>query len=156
MKSYVLCHARPAWQIFWPDVLVLKKARPEWQAGWLNLPGGKIEEGETPREAAKRELKEETGIDTLFPKILGRVLGDDYEMFVLDCPFEGLSGQPLRYLPDEPASWMYVEPLLKSPLCLPSLRLFVPLCRAGVEGWTVYDRGSQSDFRIDLCAPPRT
>lgn len=39
-------------------VLLLKK-RPDWQKGKLNLPGGHVEDGETPREAGARELLEE-------------------------------------------------------------------------------------------------
>lgn len=43
------------------EVALIKKNRPKWQAGKLNGIGGKIEPGETPLEAIKREVKEETG-----------------------------------------------------------------------------------------------
>jgi 8-oxo-dGTP pyrophosphatase MutT (NUDIX family) len=39
----------------------------EWSDGWV-LPGGGIEKGETPAEAARREVREETGID---PALVG-------------------------------------------------------------------------------------
>lgn len=41
------------------DVLFVIKNRPDWQAGKLNFPGGKIEPGEKPLQAALRELAEE-------------------------------------------------------------------------------------------------
>lgn len=44
------------------SVLLVKKNKPEFQKGLLNGIGGKIEEGETPLEAMKREFREETGI----------------------------------------------------------------------------------------------
>lgn len=44
------------------SVLLVRKNRPEWQAGLLNGIGGKIEEGEEPLAAMKREFFEETGI----------------------------------------------------------------------------------------------
>ena len=43
-------------------VLLVKRARPPF-AGLWSLPGGKREGQEGPREAARRELKEETGIE---------------------------------------------------------------------------------------------
>ncbi len=44
-------------------VALVQKTKPEWQRGKLNAIGGKIEEGETPAEAMRREFKEETGVD---------------------------------------------------------------------------------------------
>ena len=44
------------------SVLLVKRGRPPF-AGLWSLPGGKSEGNEAPRETARRELKEETGID---------------------------------------------------------------------------------------------
>jgi len=52
--------------LFSPDrarVVLIRKNRPAWQAGKLNGVGGKIEPGESPRQAARREFREETGLD---------------------------------------------------------------------------------------------
>ncbi|MBM4760816.1 8-oxo-dGTP diphosphatase [Bacillus sp. B15-48] len=48
-------------------VLLLKKPR----RGWWVAPGGKMEAGETAKEACIREFREETGIYLLNPKIKG-------------------------------------------------------------------------------------
>lgn len=44
-------------------VLLIRKRRPAWQAGRLNGVGGKIEPGETPAAAIRREFREEAGLD---------------------------------------------------------------------------------------------
>ena len=44
-------------------VAVVRKAKPEWQSGMLNGIGGKVEPGETPSVAMRREFREETGLD---------------------------------------------------------------------------------------------
>ena len=49
------------------NVLLVLKDKPEWQKGKLNLPGGKVEDDESPLKAAVRELKEETGYDPILP-----------------------------------------------------------------------------------------
>lgn len=45
------------------SVLLIHKKRPTWQAGKLNGVGGRIEDGELPAEAMRREFNEETGMD---------------------------------------------------------------------------------------------
>lgn len=44
------------------DLLLIRKSKPEWQAGRLNGVGGKIEAGEVPGVAMRREFYEETGV----------------------------------------------------------------------------------------------
>jgi 8-oxo-dGTP diphosphatase len=52
--------------LFTPDrrrVVLMHKTRPVWQAGRVNALGGKIAPGETISEAARREVREEAGVD---------------------------------------------------------------------------------------------
>ena len=49
-------------------ILLIKKAGGPYD-GKLDLPGGSFEFGETPEEALKRELKEETGIEKIEYKL---------------------------------------------------------------------------------------
>ena len=44
------------------EVLLIEKRRGLGE-GWYNGPGGKLEEGETPRECAVRETREEVGLE---------------------------------------------------------------------------------------------
>jgi 8-oxo-dGTP diphosphatase len=44
-------------------VVLMEKTRPAWQAGRVNALGGKLREGETAVDAARREVREEAGVD---------------------------------------------------------------------------------------------
>ena len=52
--------------LFTPDrrqVVLMRKTRPAWQAGRVNALGGKLLPGESPSAAARREVREEAGVD---------------------------------------------------------------------------------------------
>jgi 8-oxo-dGTP diphosphatase len=59
-------------------VLLVQRARAPF-AGLWSLPGGQREGEETPREAARRELKEETGIEAEVEGVVDmvRISGDE-------------------------------------------------------------------------------
>jgi 8-oxo-dGTP diphosphatase len=43
--------------------------KPSYKAGW-EIPGGYVEPGESPKQAARREVREELGIDTPIGRLL--------------------------------------------------------------------------------------
>jgi 8-oxo-dGTP diphosphatase len=45
------------------EVVLVRKTRPAWQAGRVNALGGKLHDGEALLEAARREVREEAGVD---------------------------------------------------------------------------------------------
>ncbi len=52
--------------LFTPDrrrVVLMRKTRPAWQAGRVNALGGKLLPGESALDAARREVREEAGVD---------------------------------------------------------------------------------------------
>ncbi len=55
-----------------PSVLLtLRSAQLRHHRGQISFPGGRIESGETPRDAALRELREEVGIEPTLVVVLG-------------------------------------------------------------------------------------
>lgn len=45
------------------QVVLMRRTRPSWQAGRVNALGGGIIDGETASSAARREVREECGVD---------------------------------------------------------------------------------------------
>lgn len=73
-------------------VLLVRRARPPAVGSWT-LPGGKVEEGETPEHAIAREVLEETGLRVEVGEILETLVlereGFSYRIVDFFCRGEG-------------------------------------------------------------------
>lgn len=122
------------------EVLFILKDRPAWQAGKLNLPGGKIEPGETPEQAAIRELKEETGmVPFLPPRYCGHMEAKDSKIHIIElCIHQDETISPREGETEKPMWLIWGDAKIDSRM-IPNLRVIVPLCMCGVEGWVIHD-----------------
>lgn len=82
--------------------------------GYYDIPGGKIEENETPEETSIREYKEETGITILKQHYIGHNIIEypdrifDFGIYIVD----EYSGEPLEFEENE-SMWINIDDLLK-------------------------------------------
>jgi ADP-ribose pyrophosphatase len=68
------------------ELVLNKEYRPPTKNWLYGCPGGSIDEGETPMEAARRELLEETGYDA-----------EEFHLMGSAYPFPGSCGQQVHY-----------------------------------------------------------
>jgi 8-oxo-dGTP pyrophosphatase MutT (NUDIX family) len=84
-----------------PSILLTRRAAHlSAHAGQVSFPGGRIEPGETPEQAALREAAEEVGLDPGWPELAGRMpphrTGTGYEI----TPVIGLLAPGFALAPD--------------------------------------------------------
>ncbi|WP_411720078.1 NUDIX hydrolase, partial [Mycetocola sp.] len=112
-----------------PSFLMIKRVARGSNPGQWALPGGMLEPGESPNEAALRELHEETGVDAISDDILGVL--DDYRTLrgIVISPVVAAVADPvvLRRNPTEVAS---IHPIPLSRLSEPG----VPRWRLDADG----------------------
>ncbi|MHB8451546.1 MAG: NUDIX hydrolase [Mycobacteriales bacterium] len=61
-------------------LLLVRRGRPPAQDRW-SLPGGRVEPGESPEMACRREVAEETGLDVVVGQLLGVVCIGHFEVY---------------------------------------------------------------------------
>lgn len=102
--------------VVWKDgrILLIKRGRPPRLGSW-SLPGGRQELGETVYQTARREIREETGVDIRILDIAGVVdlidrVGEDirFHYTVIDVVALWLSGEAVAG--DDAAAVVWVAP----------------------------------------------
>jgi 8-oxo-dGTP diphosphatase len=79
------------------EVLLIRRGKPPREGEW-SLPGGRIEPGEPVREAALRELREETGVEARLIGLIDVVdglFGPEFHYVLIDYWAEWISGEPV-------------------------------------------------------------
>ena len=93
------------------QVFATQRGYGEFQ-GWWGFPGGKMEAGESPQEALKREIREELDADVLVKELLETVEWD-YPNFhlTMHCFICSLLSESLHLNEHEAATWLTHETL---------------------------------------------
>ena len=92
-------------------IFATQRGYGEFKGGW-EFPGGKIEEGETPREALKREIREELDTEIAVGDLIDTI-EYDYPNFHLsmDCFLAEIVSGNLVLREHEAAKWLTKEKL---------------------------------------------
>lgn len=93
------------------EVFVTQRGYGDYKDGW-EIPGGKLESGETPEECIVREIREELATEVRAERILG-VVDYDYPSFhlTMHCILCTIVSGKLQLLEHEAAKWVNKETL---------------------------------------------
>ena len=91
------------------EVLATRRGYGEWQ-GWWEFPGGKIEAGESPQDALRREIREELDAEIEVGRLLETVEWD-YPSFhlTMHCFICTLVSGSMNLNEHEAAAWLTKE-----------------------------------------------
>ena len=106
------------------EIFVTQRGYGDYKDGW-EIPGGKLESGETPEECIVREIREELATEVRVECILG-VVDYDYPSFhlTMHCILCTIVSGKLQLLEHEAAKWVNKE-TLRSVDWLPADRLIL-------------------------------
>ena len=81
-------------------LLTLRSSGLSSHAGQVAFPGGRVEAGETPEQAALREAAEEVGLDPRLPEVVGRLPRHETGTGYCVTPVVALLRPPVELMPD--------------------------------------------------------
>lgn len=114
-----------------PIIFVTQRGYGEFKGGW-EFPGGKIEAGETPKEALKREIMEELDTEISVGELIDTIEYDYPEFHLsMDCFWCEMVSGDLVLKEHEAAKWLDKE-MLYSVDWLPADVLLIEKIKAGV------------------------
>ncbi len=151
--KYTLCFIRRS-----DEVLMLNREKPSWMGMWNGV-GGRIEQGETPRECILREVLEETGIK-LSDALYGGVVtweddGKDFggmHIFLADVP-KNYDYKTPRGTNEGILDWKRLDWLLdpENTGVIKNIQRFLPAMLEGREGKVryhcIYEGHNLKDFQ---------
>ena len=93
------------------EIFVTQRGYGDYKDGW-EIPGGKLEPGETPQQCIEREIREELATEVKAEKVLG-VVDYDYPNFhlTMHCILCTIISGELKLLEHEAARWLTKETL---------------------------------------------
>ena len=112
-------------------VLLAQRREDKFLGGLWEFPGGKIEDGETPERALKRELREELGVETwdscLAPLTFASYSYEDFHLLMPLFACRVWNGVPTA-LEHEQLAWVWPSEFSKYPMP-PADKPIIPILR---------------------------
>jgi len=123
-------------------IVLIEKKRPGWMHGLWNLPGGHVEDNETPEDAARREFEEEVGIKPRHLLFVGDMMPNpQVGLYVYATELQ----EPLDLITvranaaaartGEPIIIQTVGNAMTNALLLPDLYFVIPECLKAINEW---------------------
>lgn len=110
-------------------VLLARRSNTGWADGKLGIPGGHLEEGETARQAAAREVKEELGLSIELDRLIFFATGTVrttqeyiYEEFYVELKAEEV---PVNKEPEKCSELVWCDPHDLPPEVQETFRIFI-------------------------------